>query len=198
MLPNADAWSRSLSGFACQKRGCGKIEMWIKAGKCPDCEEGSCCAFIWCFFSIVRSCLIRGNPSSPEHWAIFRFTLTWPHVNTPMLILYSLFSYNPSPHTHAYLPSMFSHALIPQLLTRLTFIEMYVMKWCNWYSWFNKMLQWHLCISQVLWKALWVSFPKGQCSYSRNTVHMQLAELEAIHCCWNLILLCFFLSLIVS
>lgn len=79
------------------------------------------------FFSIVRSCLIGGNPSSPEHWAIFRFTLTWPHVNTPMLILYSLFPHSPSPHTQAYLPCMFSHALLPQLqpqpLSLLTFIE---------------------------------------------------------------------------
>lgn len=156
-MPSADAWSRSLSGVTCQQRGCGKIEMWIKAGKCPDSEEGVSLCLYLVFFSTVRSCLIRGNPSSPERWAIFRFTLTWPRVNTLLLILYSLFPDSPSPHTHARSPACFPTHALPNC-RRLTSTEVHVVKWWNLYSWSDEMLQWRPGV---------VTRPFWKCSYSR-------------------------------
>lgn len=109
VLPNWAAGWQSLSGFVCRQSGCGKIEMWIKAETCPDCEERASPCLYLVFFSIVGSCLMRRNSSSPERRDIFRLTLTWPHVNTLMLILYPLFTRSLSPHMHADLLWMFIH-----------------------------------------------------------------------------------------
>lgn len=115
VLPNTAVCSWSLSGFTCQQRGCGKIESGSRQKNAYTIKKGPSVSLFGVFFH-SRIVFDRGNPSSPERRAIFRLTLTWPHVNMLMLILYSLFSHIPAPHKHAYLFCMFSLALVPHLL----------------------------------------------------------------------------------
>lgn len=110
VLPSRAAGWRSLSRFACQQRGCGKIEMWIKAETCPDCEKRPRRAFIWCFY--IRSRVWSGTPPHLNARLFLDSHSHDPHVNTLMLILHPLFTHSPSPHTHTHTcrPPMDVHA----------------------------------------------------------------------------------------
>lgn len=75
-----------LPWFTCQRRGCGKIEMWIKAETCPDCR------------AFIRP---RISSSAITFDQLGKLLLTWApalfldshshdpssRINTPMLIL---------------------------------------------------------------------------------------------------------------
>lgn len=54
------------------------------------------------YSSVVGSCVISGNSSSPERWALFLDSRSHdPDVNMLILILDPLLTHSPSPHTHA-------------------------------------------------------------------------------------------------